>query len=366
MKKKTVILICGGASSEHEVSIRSSAYFIENIDRQKYNLVVIGISKSCEWFVQSLDLLQQSLQKSKSKIPAISFEHSVPYFDIRAAVELSNKVNAQNCDLTQVVALPLIHGATGEDGKLQGLLDMQGVAYAGADVASSAVCIDKAYTKVLCENAGVSVVPYVCVYENQWLKNSKQYTKEINETLQYPLFIKPARLGSSVGIVKVSKKDELQDALLKAFDFDTKVLVESGMNVREIEFAVMGSEIPNISDAGEVITNSDVFYDYEAKYVSEDAAKVEIPASLSKEQKDQALLIVQKTWQALDLYGFARVDLFLCKDTNQLYLNEVNTIPGFTSISQFPLLWKNAGMSPKQIIDSLIELALKRKAPESK
>lgn len=353
MAKKTVILVYGGKSSEHDVSRRSAAYFTQNLDQSKYNIAVLAIDKKNNWFAQKLSV---AVPNDKNVL-SILRNHPVPYRDIRSLLEVSERINKTQYSFDDAVVIPMIHGSTGEDGKIQGLLEMQGVSYIGADLCSSAICLDKVHTKMLCESHGVSVVPYVVVHEHLWALDPHDYLSKIGSSLKYPLFVKPARLGSSVGITKVASSDLLAEAIRKSFTFDSKILVEQGIDAREIEFAVMGDSVPSISQPGEVITNDEVFYDYNAKYISTDAARVEIPAQLSELQHQSALNTIKKAWLALGLSGFARVDLFLCKDTGETYLNEVNTIPGFTSISQFPLLWKHAGMSPRQIIDSLIELA---------
>jgi D-alanine-D-alanine ligase len=254
---------------------------------------------------------------------------------------------------------PIIHGTGGEDGSIQGLMDLSETAYVGPDILGSANGMDKVVAKKLAAAAGIQVVPYIDIKRQFWDLQEADCLALAERELGFPMFVKPARLGSSVGVNKAKNPSELLVHIKMAFEFDDKVLIEKGLDVREIECAVLGDYEPEVSLPGEVLPRVD-FYTYEAKYLSDDGASMKIPADLSVQQTKEAQDIAKRVFQALELYGMARVDLFLEKKTNRFYFNEVNTIPGFTEISQDPMLWAASGLSNSVLLDRLIELALKR------
>jgi D-alanine-D-alanine ligase len=262
-------------------------------------------------------------------------------------------------DPSSTIVFPVIHGTGGEDGSLQGLLDMANVAYVGADTLASAIGMNKLVAKKLVEAEGIPIVPYVSLRRYEWEERGEALLEDMRSKLSWPVFVKPASLGSSVGISRVKDRAGLVSAIDEALRFDERVLVETGLLVREIEFALMGGYEPLVSAAGEVISDAG-FYSYDEKYSAKSRALVKVPAALDPAKECEGQELARRIFKALELHGMARIDLFLTKDTGQYYFNEVNTIPGFTSISQFPQLWQHAGLSPTQLIDRLIESAQDR------
>ena len=361
--KKKVIVLYGGKSTEHEVSCRSASFVLRNLDPNLYDIQAIGVDKQGRWHPQETQKLLANLDKSVpidtsprvsgSKVNQLSTSTS---FDPSTSV--ASAAGAQQP--SDVVVFPVIHGTTGEDGSLQGMLDLAEVAYVGPDTLGSAVGMDKIVTKKLAQLAGVAVVPWVEVKKQFWKKQQDRFIKDAETTLGYPMFVKPARLGSSVGVAKAKDRGALIKACDEAFGYDDKLLIEKGMDVREIECAVLGDYDPEVSLPGEVINHTE-FYSYEAKYVDKAATSISVPAKLTSEQTEEARALAKRVFQALELYGMARVDLFLEKSTGKYYLNEVNTIPGFTEISQYPMLWEASGLKPKDLIRRLIDLAVARR-----
>ena len=351
MKSKIkVLVVYGGKSAEHEVSCRSAAFILRNLDPNKYEVEAVAVNKSGRWLKQDTPALLAAIQTSKS-VPIMESMQALPASSLLASSETLVD--------TQRVVFPVIHGTGGEDGSIQGLLDLSDTAYIGPDVLGSAVCMDKVVAKKLAAIAGVNIVPFIDIKIQFWQAHQDERIIFAERELGYPMFVKPARLGSSVGVNKAKDRADLLKHIKTAFEFDDKVLIEKGLDVREIECAVLGGYDPDVSIPGEVMPTND-FYSYEAKYIDAEGAKMKIPADLTDDQIKVAQAIAKTVFQALELYGMARVDLFLDKKTNQFYLNEVNTIPGFTEISQYPMLWAASGISNSELIDRLIELALKR------
>ena len=348
-EKINLILLYGGRSTEHEISCRSAAFVVKNHDPSKYNLKTIAISKDGRFLPQD----PQNLIKGQFDVLPICEKGQ--YDDDTS--KLFDLKEARPEGLGHVV-FPLLHGTYGEDGCMQGFLELCDLAYIGCDPLGSASSMDKVVTKELVKAAQIPVVPSVWLRQEEWLAEKEKWLQRIADALRFPLFVKPANLGSSVGISKVEAFEGLGSALEEAFTFDEKVLVEVGLKVREIEFAAMGGHDPLISVGGESVAKTD-FYDYAAKYEDEKASEVVVPADISQSLQEEGRRICKKVYQCLNLYGLARIDLFLTAD-DKYYLNEVNTMPGFTSISQFPLLWRHAGLSERDIIDRLVESALKR------
>lgn len=340
MKKKIAVLF-GGQSTEHEVSRISAASVLRNIDGAKYEIYPIGISKEGKWFEYNGSI--ENIENGKWE--------SDEYYKLPEGQKIlfNNEVDA---------VFPVLHGLYGEDGTIQGMCKLLNIPCVGPGVMSSAVCMDKIYTKYLLERFEIKQAEYVVVNAHENKENHKKILDKIENTLEYPVFIKPSNSGSSVGITKAHNLDELIEGLNLALKHDRKILVERGLDAREIEVAVLGNDYPLAAVPGEIIPAKE-FYDYEAKYKSE-SSKLLIPANLSEEKLEEIKAIAINVYKILDCAGMARVDFLVDKTTEELYLNEVNTIPGFTSISMYPKMWQAAGKSYKKLIDELIELAIER------
>jgi D-alanine-D-alanine ligase len=362
MKKKLRIgILFGGRSGEHEVSLLSAASILKAIDKKKYDVVPIGITKSGHWLHANaaIHLLQ-----------GLPVEAAEP-LQLNASAEPSHQ--AQN--LTQAgtlsrdidVIFPVLHGTFGEDGTIQGLFELADLAYVGAGVLASSTGMDKSAMKQLFAAAGLPQTPHVNLIRSEWRADPKRCTKLIEKTLAYPVFVKPANLGSSVGISKVHDRSELAAAMDLAASFDRKLIIEEGVGgpgvkPRELEVAVLGNDNPEASVVGEIVPGAE-FYDYNAKYHS-DASIPIIPAELTKAESKQIQQMAIAAFRALDCAGLARVD-FLMEPARKgkkarIYLNEINTMPGFTSISMYPKLWGATGITYKELISRLIGLAIER------
>ena len=346
MKKIRVGVIFGGRSGEHEVSLRSAESIIKSIDRAKYDVVPIGITHEGRWLTSknALNLLpaKDAIQKTLTSGESIT---------LPAEPSASEVVD---------VIFPVLHGTYGEDGTIQGLLELANVPYVGAGVLGSAVGMDKDVMKRLFREAGLPIVDYWTVRKSE----IDSFVEKHFGTLPYPLFVKPANLGSSVGITKVHGPEELRKALDTAAEYDRKLVVEKGIDAREIELSVLGNDEPIASVPGEIIPSRE-FYDYEAKYVSDDS-RLLIPAPLDAAQMKSAQEMALAAFKVLECSGLARVDLFLEKKSGTFYLNEINTLPGFTTISMYPKLWEASGIPYPELIDRLIALALERHAEKNK
>lgn len=341
MKIKVAILF-GGQSTEHEVSRVSAASVLRNIDEKKYDIYPIGITKDGKWFEYT---------GSIDKIENGTWEQDEFYKKSEGEKILFNK----EVD----VVFPVLHGMYGEDGTIQGMCKLLNLPCVGPSVMSSAVCMDKVYTKYVLEKFGIKQADYVVVTEYSYNNTKDEMIDLIEKKLGYDLFIKPSNSGSSVGITKAHNREELISGLEEALKYDRKILVEEALNVREIEVAVLGNDEPKASIPGEIIPAKE-FYDYEAKYENE-ASKLLIPAALDENKLEVVREIAIEVYKALDCAGMARVDFLVTKDTEEIYLNEVNTIPGFTSISMYPKMWDKTGVPYVELISKLIELAMMRK-----
>jgi len=342
-----IIVLYGGASSEHEVSCRSASFILNNLDQNKYEIIPVAVTKSGEWCVQQLD----QVLKPGSSVVAITNQQAISPTGPNGL--LSTNHNA--------VVFPIIHGTSGEDGKIQGLLEMAEVPYVGSNSISSGIGFDKVFSKKLAQLEGVPVVEYVSFSRSKWKENSEACKTLISTNLKPPMFIKPVRQGSSIGISKVTQLSQIDAALNLAFKHDTNVLIERAISARELECAVLSDgSIIEISDVGEIRMNSAEFYDYDTKYLSDTGADIIIPAQISSELVEQIKSYSKQIFEALNLYGMARIDFFLESSTEKIYFNEVNTVPGFTSISQYPQLWKAKGISGPELLDRLISSALNR------
>ncbi|SFX11439.1 D-alanine-D-alanine ligase [Thermoactinomyces sp. DSM 45891] len=351
-KKLRVAVIYGGKSGEHEVSLISAASVMKAMDLEKYEVLPIGITKEGEWQVgtQSFPALEGSLGAEKldqlqSQLPSVS------------NVTNGKQLPALTSEFVDVV-FPVLHGTYGEDGTIQGMFEMANVPYVGAGVLASAVAMDKVMAKMVCASAGLPQGEFVHYLRAHFFNQKEEVLDDVEEKLGYPCFVKPANLGSSVGISKANHRSELEQAMDLAYRYDRKVLVEEFIPAREIEVAVLGNDDPQASLPGEIISSSD-FYDYQAKYVDGKSA-MEVPAKLTQEQTKQVREMAIKSYQALDCTGLARVDFFLRKDNEKILINEVNTLPGFTPFSMYPVMWKETGLPYSELIDRLIRLAIER------
>ena len=361
-KKIRVGVLYGGRSGEHEVSLRSAASVIKNLDREKFIAVPIAITKEGKWLLQDLEYIikggdsllidQKAPQVLLSTNPKDSSERTL------ISVEKGEK-ECQQLD----VFFPVIHGPLCEDGTIQGLMELAEVAYVGCGVLASSVGMDKEVAKRLARDVGLPIVPFVLVRRGEWKRNSSLYSGRIATELSYPVFVKPVNMGSSVGVHKVKDKEFLKAAMDDAFKYDTKVLVEQAIDAREIEVAVLENQEedgePLTTIPGEITPNHE-FYSYEAKYLDDKGAGLYIPAKLDVQQAKEVQRIAKEAFTVLQGEGMARADFFLDRQSGKFYFNEVNTIPGFTSISMYPKLWEASGLSYKALLTRLIELATSR------
>jgi len=352
-EKIRVAIIFGGKSAEHEISIISAKNVIDSIDKDKYEPIPIGIDKDGSWYLneQSKFILESSNPKLAKINKANEKVALVPTNNSNELISITDNKNKGKID----VAFPILHGTYGEDGSIQGLLRMANIPYVGADVLGSAVGMDKDVLKRLLRDAKIPT-PKFEVFNKSSIKNTS--FKELTQKIGSPMFIKPANLGSSVGISKVNNKDEYKKAINIAFEYDKKIICEESIMGREIECSVLGNEEPIASLPGEIIVNSE-FYSYETKYLDENGATLEIPAKLPEETIKKIQEHAVKTFKVLCCQGMARVDFFLRNNT-EILVNEINTIPGFTKISMYPKLMQASGISYTDLIDRLIQLAIER------
>jgi len=353
----TVGVLFGGRSGEHDVSLCSAASVVSALDQKKYNVVAVGIDRDGRWYPQERPVIVDD--KDFGRI--LKLEKKGDWFVNH--FEEGNKLVLHNLDdkkkISVDVVFPAVHGTYCEDGTLQGLLELTMVPYVGADSVGSSIGIDKDVSKRLLRDCGIPVVPWETVFIEDWDRGHKEILERINTIFSLPLFVKPARTGSSVGVKKVKNRSELAEAIRFAFQYDGKILVEKGIDAREIECSVLGNGDPKASVLGEVISRHE-FYSYESKYIDPNGAELVIPASLDAGASDRIRDAAVKGYRALCCSGMARVDFFLDKNTGQFYLNEINTIPGFTSISMYPKLWAYSGIEYSNLIDRLIDLAIER------
>jgi D-alanine-D-alanine ligase len=358
--KRRVAVIFGGRSAEHEVSVVSARSVVEALDPERYEIVPIGIDKEGRWHL--LPEIPTLVEGSKA-LPAVSVTDGMPVALAREPGERSVVSATGEPAAAFDVVFPVLHGPFGEDGTVQGLLELAGIPYVGAGVLASAVGMDKAVQKTLFKAAGLPIVPHLVVTEKDW-KDDPEEIEARAEALGYPLFVKPASLGSSVGITKVKQLDQLEAALREAFSHGRKAVIEKGMEgLREIEVAVLGNEDPVASLPGEIIPTGE-FYDYTAKYLDGNTV-LEVPAKLRPETVEALQRAAVSAFRTIDCEGMARVDFFV-REPDDLYVNEINTIPGFTSVSMYPLMWQASGLTYPELVDRLIELALERHDREAR
>jgi len=352
MQKLNVCVLFGGISPEHEVSLRSAESVLNNMDHDIYNVFPVGITKEGKWLLfggtdYSLLPSQEWLDFSENRPVALS--------PVRGQGLLCFDGDTVQCQKIDVV-FPVLHGENGEDGAMQGLLQMSGIPYVGSNVSASAVAMDKSLTKLVVGNAEIAQAAWLLVRKSDLRNHIDAVLGNVEEKFGYPVFVKPAGTGSSVGVSKVTSKEGLLNALLKASAYDDKILVEEFINGREVEIAVMGNASPVASVVGEIDSGAE-FYDYEAKYVSDTSVAyipARIPESVAEELRDKAI----KVYRAIGCCGLSRVDFFVTYEDNRTVFNEINTIPGFTSISMYPKLFSASGIPYNELIDQLLQLAL--------
>jgi len=361
--KLKIGVLYGGRSGEHDVSLCSAASVVAALDKSKYDVVAIGIDRDGRWYVQ--DQPEIIVDKAFGKIMSLKKRGLwlVNQFEQKNKLYIYNLETSGEKVFVDVV-FPVLHGTYGEDGTLQGLLELAMVPYVGVDVAGSAVGMDKDIAKRLLKEAGIPVVPWITVGKHDWLEHPKNILNHAGNQLSLPLFVKPLCTGSSVGIKKVKAKKELADAIDYAFQFDTRIMIETGIDCREIECAILGNDNPQASVPGEILPQHE-FYSYEAKYLDPEGAQMNIPAKLPAKLSAAIRQCAVAGFKALNCNSMARVDFFLEKKTNQFFLNEINTLPGFTSISMYPKLWAATGIHYSELLDHLVALALTRHREKS-
>lgn len=349
MSKLRVGVIFGGRSGEHEVSLMSAKSVISALDPRKYEIIPLAIDKSGKWLLPN----EAAKMLDASVTPVLSLDTPIGE---AGQPPLVPDPEAKTPFLD--VVFPVLHGPHGEDGTIQGLLELANIAYVGAGVLGSAVSMDKAMMKAVFSQAGLPVVKWETVIRRHWEREPDQITAKIEAEIGYPCFVKPANLGSSVGITRADSRGQLVEAVNLACEFDRRVVVEQALSrPREIECSVLGNDDPVVSVPGEIVPGNE-FYDYEAKYLS-DTSQLIIPADVTPEQRRLLEEYAVKAFKAVDCAGMARVDFFITED-QQVIVNEINTIPGFTRISMYPKLWEASGIGYQELLDRLIELALER------
>jgi len=356
-KKLKVGIIFGGRSGEHEVSYCSATSIMKAINKDKYTVVPIGITKEGRWI--SPEETAQALQSGRIEGKSTVILLNNPSYNNLIRIDNNQKLKKDTSEGKLDVIFPVLHGPYGEDGTVQGLLELADIPYVGAGVTASAISMDKELMKTIFKQKGLPLVKWLTIKRKDWYKSKEEILSLIQNSFKYPLFVKPTNLGSSVGITKVHKAKELEKAIDLASSYDRKILVEQGLEgVKEIECSILGNDEPRASVVGEVKPAGE-FYDYDSKYIDE-ATQLIVPADLPEEVSRKVQEIALRAFKAIDAAGMARVDFFVTKKENKIYLNEINTIPGFTSVSMYPRMWEASGISYTDLIDRLIQLALER------
>lgn len=362
-RKKRVLVIFGGKSSEHEISRISAASIIKNINSEKFDVFMMGITKEGKWLpyngpiekIPSGEWEQTALEDKTGYLlgDSVSTNHVMGNIVVR---DEETALDKQTVEID--VVFPVLHGCNGEDGTIQGFLELAGVPYVGCGVLSSALGMDKVYSKIMFEKAGIPQADYLYFTRKEIDRDALGIAQKVEDKFCYPVFIKPSNAGSSVGVSKAGNRDELIKALDYAAKYDRKVMVEEFINGREVECAVLGNDEPVASTVGEIVPSND-FYDYNAKYI-DNKSKILIPADLPKDVVEKIREYAVRAFKALDCSGLSRVDFFVHRETMDVFINEINTMPGFTDISMYPILWKEAGISYGELVEKLIDLAVER------
>lgn len=354
--KVRVGILFGGRSGEHEVSLMSAQSVMSALDSEKYDIVMIGINKRGQWLTGNVLAALNSGTDHQAQAAALLPD---PMTFGLMKVEMTETQMATLSEVAELdVVFPILHGPYGEDGTVQGLLELAGIPYVGAGVVGSAVGMDKAIFKNVMETHRIPILPWRLVQAAVWRTDPNSTIIMLENMLDYPMFTKPANLGSSVGISRCGNQNELKEGLNEAARYDRRIVVEQGIKARELEVSVLGNDDPMASVIGEIIPKRD-FYDYEAKYVSDDSELI-IPADLTSALSEEIQQLAVKAFKAIDCAGMARVDFLMNESNGELYINELNTIPGFTRISMYPKLWEATGISYSELLDRLIALAMDR------
>lgn len=346
LKDKDIVgVIFGGRSGEHEVSCLSTISFINAIDKEKHDIRCFGITKEGKW----VNLSEEEPNNIEGIIDSIENNtwqerEAFDPWKMRDMVDF---------------AFPVMHGPYCEDGKLQGFLEIADIPYGGCGVLASAIAMDKIIAKDIFIKTGLPTCKYVYISSEGLKENPEANLDKAEKNLGYPMFIKPANLGSSVGVSKATDRESLKAALLNAAKYDRRIIAEEFIDGREIETGIIGNESPEVAEVGEILTDAE-FYDYNAKYINVSGLRLSIPAEISEEKREELRTLALKAYKAIDGEGFARIDFFMERSTGKLLINEINTIPGFTKYSMFPLLWEKAGVSYKEVIERIIKLGYER------
>lgn len=356
--KQRVCVLFGGQSTEHEVSCASAYSVIKKLDKSRFDVFVVGITRDGRWLPFKVDIEKMkevTWYEYAESDATTDFSNSNNVFDAKFLLRLLKKYwNVESID----VVFPVLHGSCGEDGTLQGLLELAGIPYVGCGVLASSVGMDKDISKRLFRDAKIPIGKYLVFYRNDIEDNFDEIAIKVEEDLKYPCFIKPANTGSSVGVNKARNKDELKSSLELAMIYDRKVIIEEFIDGREVECSVLGNDNPVVSVVGEVVPCNE-FYDYNAKYIDNDS-KIIIPAILEEETSKLIRSYAINAFRALECSGLSRVDFFVEKSTGEIYVNEINSMPGFTDISMYPKLWEATGICYRELLNKVIDLALER------
>lgn len=363
--KLNVAVVFGGRSGEHEVSVLSARSVIENLDREKYNVIPLYVSRDGQWLPPAQAMQQLGAGDVKG-LQTTGFAQDMSLALRPGTTNHPGQWTGSGEEIGGIdVVFPVVHGTYGEDGTLQGMLEMADMPYVGDGVLASALGMDKSLMKAVCQQAGIPVLPAYTLTRHHWEKTSGPDREELLAAIEkiagYPAFVKPCNLGSSVGISKVRDREQLRKGIDEACRFDRKILIEKGLeSPREIELSVLGNDDPEVSLPGEIIHGGD-FYDYQTKYFETEGQKIQIPAEIPADTTARLQALAIDTFQALDLNGLSRVDFLMdAKGDNAIYLNEVNTMPGFTPISMYSMMWKASGRTYTELLDTLIQLGLER------
>jgi D-alanine-D-alanine ligase len=354
-RKVRVAVIFGGQSGEHDVSLRSAQTVLGALDDDRFEAIPIGVTREGQWLTGADPMAQLTASSPLFALDGPA-EPDTETLEIAVSSTSQNLPSGLGADID--VVFPVLHGPMGEDGTVQGLLELAGIPFVGSGVLGSALAMDKAMAKLVLQQHGIPQAPWLLINRRDWERDPGAVAGRIGDELGYPCFVKPANMGSSVGVTKVHNPTELGTAMELAGRLDRRIVAEKGLNIRELEVSVLGNENPVASVVGEVISVNE-FYDYSAKYV-EEGSQLLVPADIPAGVQAEIQRIAVEAFVALDLAGLARADFFLDLDTGQVLLNEVNTMPGFTSISMYPRLWEASGVTLPELVERLLQLALER------
>lgn len=347
MKKHNVAILFGGKSGEHDVSLMSASSVEKHLNKDLYNIHLIGITLEGLWYYQ------EDYTNTSNSLEIIQDENKLISFTPGKGIFIKGK------QLKVDFIFPILHGTFGEDGTVQGLLDIIDIPYAGSGLEGSFMAMDKEYAKIIWQKENIPVVPFIGLKKQNYLDNPEKAKQQTETKFNYPIFIKPVKTGSSVGVSRVDEAEDFHNAVINAFRYDNKILIESAIDAREIECSIIGNNNPIIFSLGE-IAPSHKFYDYDAKYLDPNGAKLIIPADIPEKIGNEIKKIAKKAYLALNCKGFSRVDFFLDKKTNKIMLNEINTIPGFTNISMFSMLCAHDGLKYSNLLDRIFNYGVEK------